>query len=42
MKRVHEADRAAVAAAWQSLIENGTPFDCEHRIVVGGEIKWVH
>ena len=42
MKRVHETDRAAVAAAWQSLMQNGTPFDCEHRIVVGGKIKWVH
>jgi len=42
LKRVHETDRAAVSAAWQDIMQRGKSFDCEHRIVVGGEIKWVH
>lgn len=38
---VHPDDRDAVEAAWQRAL-NGEPYDIEHRIVVGGRIRWVH
>lgn len=38
--RVHPDDRDAVNAAWQAALE-GAPYDITHRIVVGGETKWV-
>ncbi len=34
-------DRAAVDAAWQAALR-GQPYDIEHRILVDGEIRWVH
>ncbi|MCX8018529.1 MAG: PAS domain-containing protein, partial [Rhodocyclaceae bacterium] len=37
---VHPEDRAAVDAAWQAALK-GAPYDIIHRIVVGGETKWV-
>jgi PAS domain S-box-containing protein len=37
---VHPEDRAEVDAAWQSALR-GRPYDIEHRIVAGEEIKWV-
>ncbi|MBI5260693.1 MAG: PAS domain S-box protein [Bradyrhizobium sp.] len=37
---VHPDDRALVDRNWQAAI-NGVPYDIEHRIVVGGEVKWV-
>jgi len=38
---VHPDDRWAVDAAWQAAIA-GEPYDIEHRIVVDGEVRWVH
>jgi PAS domain S-box-containing protein len=37
---VHSADRAQVHDAWRQAAREGT-FDIEHRIIVGGEIRWV-
>lgn len=37
---VHPDDREMVDEAWQEAL-GGKPYDVEHRIVVGNEIKWV-
>jgi PAS domain S-box-containing protein len=37
---VHPQDLAFVSNAWLSALA-GEPYDIEHRIVVGGETKWV-
>ncbi len=37
---VHPDDRPQVEAAMRAALA-GTPFELEHRIVVGGEVKWV-
>jgi PAS domain S-box-containing protein len=37
---VHPEDRARVDERWQAALR-GEPYDIEHRIVVGGETKWV-
>jgi len=37
---VHPDDRARVHASWTAAL-NGAPYEVEHRIVVGDEIKWV-
>ena len=37
---VHPEDREAVDRAWAAALR-GAPYDIEHRIVVGGEVKWV-
>ena len=38
--RIHPKDRDAVAHSWQAALR-GQPYDIEHRIVVGDEIRWV-
>jgi PAS domain S-box-containing protein len=38
--RVHPDDREYVAREWSSAL-HGKPYDIEHRICVGDEIKWV-
>ena len=38
---VHPDDRALVERAWAAALE-GAPYDIEHRIVSGGETRWVH
>ncbi len=40
MALVHPDDRPRVEAAMRAALA-GTPFDLEHRIVVGGTVKWV-
>ena len=40
LARVHPDDRAAVDAAWQAAL-TGQPYDVQHRIVVGDDVKWV-
>ncbi len=40
MALVHPGDRPRVEAAMRAALA-GTPFEMEHRIVVGGEVKWV-
>ncbi len=37
---VHPEDRQPVDTAWQAALR-GQPYDIEHRIVVGDDIKWV-
>jgi PAS domain S-box-containing protein len=37
---IHPADREAVDKAWTAALR-GAPYDIEHRIVVGGAVKWV-
>jgi signal transduction histidine kinase/ActR/RegA family two-component response regulator len=40
LSAVHPDDRARVDRCWQSAIA-GKPYDVEHRIVVGNQVKWV-
>ncbi len=40
LDRVHPADRESVHNAWSAAL-HGAPYDIEHRIVVGGDVKWV-
>ncbi len=37
---IHADDRASVMAAWQLALKRH-PYDIEHRIVVGDQIRWV-
>jgi len=37
---VHSEDRDAVDRAWQAALK-GAPYRIRHRIVVGGEVRWV-
>ena len=41
LANVHPDDRQMVDRSWQAAL-GGAPFDIEHRILVGGTIKWVH
>ncbi|MBU1689914.1 MAG: EAL domain-containing protein [Gammaproteobacteria bacterium] len=41
LERIHPDDRDRIANAWQEALK-GSPYDLEHRIVVNGELKWVH
>ena len=38
---IHPQDRPQIAAAWQAAVA-GAPYDVEHRILVGGRVRWVH
>jgi two-component system sensor histidine kinase/response regulator len=38
--RIHPEDRERVLAEWQAAL-NGKPYDNEHRIPVGDDIRWV-
>jgi PAS domain S-box-containing protein len=40
LSAVHPEDRDFVDRAWQAAL-HGEPYDIEHRIVVGNDIKWV-
>ncbi len=40
LSNVHPDDRQFVDQQWMSALK-GHPYDVEHRIVVGGQIKWV-
>jgi PAS domain S-box-containing protein len=37
---VHPDDRARVDEAWQAALQ-GAPYDIDHRIIVGGETRWI-
>lgn len=37
---IHPDDLEELTTAWQAALE-GTPYDIEHRIVAGNEVKWV-
>lgn len=38
---IHPEDKQYVDKRWQAA-QRGDPYDIEHRIIVGGEEKWVH
>lgn len=38
---IHPIDRERVIGAWSDAM-TGSPYDIEHRILVAGQIKWVH
>jgi transcriptional regulator with GAF, ATPase, and Fis domain len=40
LERVHPDDRASLIENWQATL-TGHPYDVEHRIVVGGKVKWI-
>ncbi len=40
MEIVHPDDREYVATRWKAALA-GEPYDIEHRIVVGGQVKWL-
>ena len=41
LSSVHPEDREYVDRKWMAAL-HGEPYDIEHRIVVGNEIRWVH
>jgi PAS domain S-box-containing protein len=41
LTRTHAQDRDAVDRAWQDSLAKKTPFDFEHRIVVGDAVRWI-
>jgi len=41
LSKVHPEDKAIVDKAWQAAL-NGQTYDIEHRILVHGEVKWIH
>jgi PAS domain S-box-containing protein len=40
LEMVHPDDRESVDKAWSAAL-HGAPYDIEHRIIVGGDVKWV-
>ena len=40
LDRVHPGDRESVHNGWSAAL-HGAPYDVEHRIIVGGDVKWV-
>ncbi len=40
LARVHPDDRESVGRSWQAALQ-GAPYDIEHRILVGQQVKWV-
>ncbi len=40
-RHLHPDDLDAVRAAWAATLAEGVPYDMEHRIVVGNEVRWV-
>ena len=40
LQRVHPEDRQFARASWAAALQ-GEPYDIEHRIVVGDDVKWV-
>lgn len=39
---VHPDDRNAVNRAWQTAMLSRSDYNVQHRIIVGGKVKWVH
>jgi PAS domain-containing protein len=35
-------DLPPVQSAWEEALTSGIPYEIEHRIIVGGKVKWVH
>ena len=40
LARVHPEDRGSVSTAWSQSLA-GAPYDIEHRILLGNEVRWV-
>ncbi len=40
MERIHPEDRARVEHHWNAALQ-GAAFECDHRLIVDGKIKWV-
>ena len=40
-ERVHPADQSLLASAWKAM-EEGSPLNCEHRILNGDQVRWLH
>lgn len=40
LSRVHPEDRELVKSSWQAAIQ-GEPYDLEHRVQIGSEVRWV-
>ena len=40
LSTIHPDDREYVDTQWKAALD-GKPYDIEHRIVIGGEVKWV-
>jgi PAS domain S-box-containing protein len=38
---IHALDRAAVQDAWTRALKGAAVFECEHRALVGAEVRWV-
>ena len=38
---VHPEDLAYRQAAWQAALQ-GAPYDIEHRIILDGDVRWLH
>jgi PAS domain S-box-containing protein len=38
---IYPDDRPGVGQAWQAFLA-GAPYDIEHRIIAGGEVRWMH
>ncbi|MGO9443616.1 MAG: PAS domain S-box protein [Thiobacillaceae bacterium] len=38
---MHPEDRQEALVEWSAALQGGRPYDIEHRIVVGDQIKWV-
>ena len=41
LDHVHPDDRQNVLADWNTALQQGTPYDSEHRITVDGKIRWL-
>ncbi len=42
MGRLHPDDRPATAAAWSAAFTAGGSLEWDHRILVDGQVKWIH
>ncbi|MGA7178441.1 MAG: PAS domain S-box protein [Thiobacillaceae bacterium] len=38
---IHPEDRQDVLVEWSAAVQGGRPYDIEHRIMVGDQVKWV-
>jgi diguanylate cyclase (GGDEF)-like protein/PAS domain S-box-containing protein len=41
LSHIHPEDRERVSSNWNAALNSKSPYDIEHRILVGGEIRWV-
>ncbi len=41
LAHIHPDDREPLLVAWDAAL-HGDPYDIEHRILIGGEVRWVH